>query len=258
MKFKHFYIVVLLQLFIYSHVIYSQVVGFYPAADTLYIAGGCTLPIITVNVTTSPSLIDSIKIKPGWNTGIWIENLNGYEEYFEKAFFLVKDSLHIFEYELWIDHHLDSWGGDIFVPFDSAFAFDARFFDFKLLVKHGSNIIDSLRQTMKARIGIGIELKKESNGLPVDFALYQNYPNPFNPETTIQYKLPNQTNVTLKIYNTVGQEIKTLVDKDQNAGRYTITWDGKTNFGQLVTSGVYLLEMRIGDFSQVRKITVLR
>ncbi len=249
---------VILYLLFLTSISVSQIVGFYPVADTVYIAGGCTLPIITVNVATSLNLIDSIKIVPGWNTGIWIKNINGGEEYFEKAFFLVKDSLNIFEYELCIDHHLDFWGENIFVPFDSVFTFDARFFDFKLFVKNGSFFIDSLRQSMRARIGIGVELKKDNKGWPLNFTLHQNYPNPFNQKTTLHYNLPKHTHVTLKIHNTSGQEINVLVDKIQNAGNHSVDWNGKTKLGQLVTSGIYLLEMRTGDFRQVKKMMMLR
>jgi len=91
-----------------------------------------------------------------------------------------------------------------------------------------------------------------------NFILRQNYPNPLNPKTTIHYELLKYSHVEIKIYNTAGQEVKTLIDKIQNAGRHSIEWNGKTNWGQLVVSGIYLLEMRAGDFCQVRKMTVQR
>ncbi len=93
---------------------------------------------------------------------------------------------------------------------------------------------------------------------PARFNLNQNYPNPFNPETTIHYELAKPSNITIRIYNTSGQEIKTLVDKVQNAGSHSMDWNGETNWGQMVTSGVYLLEIRSKDFHQVRKMTILR
>ena len=94
--------------------------------------------------------------------------------------------------------------------------------------------------------------------MPLKTVLKHNYPNPFNSETTIHYALPKPSRVTIKIYNTVGKEIKTLVDNVQNAGRHSIKWDGKTNRGQLVASGVYLLKMKARDLYQVRRMMMLR
>jgi len=88
--------------------------------------------------------------------------------------------------------------------------------------------------------------------------LKHNYPNPFNTVTTIHSELSEPTHVLLKIYNTMGQEIQTLVDKFQNAGRHSVEWNGKNSLGQLLTSGVYLLEMHTDGFSQKRKMTMLR
>jgi hypothetical protein len=94
--------------------------------------------------------------------------------------------------------------------------------------------------------------------VPLKAVLKHNYPNPFNSETIIQYYLSEYSHITLKIYNTAGQEIKTLIEKDQEAGSHSVMWNGKTDWGQLVISGVYLMEMKAGDFFQMRKMTMLR
>jgi hypothetical protein len=95
-------------------------------------------------------------------------------------------------------------------------------------------------------------------GIPNSFALFQNYPNPFNPETTIRYEVANTSNVKIQVYNLVGQLVKTLVDQKQNAGNYTIKWNGDNNHGQIVSSGVYFLKMKAGDFTKVRKMAFIR
>ena len=86
-----------------------------------------------------------------------------------------------------------------------------------------------------------------------DFELRQNYPNPFNPTTTIEYKIPKSSYVVLKIYNVVGEEIKTIVDGYKDAGVYKVSWDGSDSGGATVASGVYFYQMIAEDFNQVKK-----
>ncbi|MFN0158702.1 MAG: DUF1349 domain-containing protein [Bacteroidota bacterium] len=79
--------------------------------------------------------------------------------------------------------------------------------------------------------------------VPEEFFLEANYPNPFNPSTNIQLGLPEPASVTLKVYNTLGQEITTLVDGQHEAGYLTVTWNGRNDFGSLAGSGVYFYRM---------------
>lgn len=102
-----------------------------------------------------------------------------------------------------------------------------------------------------------------ANGVPREYALSQNYPNPFNPETTIRYSLPQASEVTLKIYNVLGQRIRTLVDGRKEAGNYSIQWDGLSDRGQNVSSGVYFVEIRASvegklEFVQRRKMLMMK
>lgn len=90
------------------------------------------------------------------------------------------------------------------------------------------------------------------------FSVSQNYPNPFNPETTIEYQIPKSAQVTIKIYNLMGQEIATLVNEDKFIGYFKIIWNGKDLYGHQVTSGVYIYQMRAGDFVARRKLILLR
>jgi hypothetical protein len=93
----------------------------------------------------------------------------------------------------------------------------------------------------------------ESSPTPADFRLYQNYPNPFNPSTTIQFSIPQAGFVTMKVYDLLGKEIKTLVDANLEAGVYSARWDASAAAG-----GVYFYELHVGDFVQARKLIVLK
>jgi len=94
--------------------------------------------------------------------------------------------------------------------------------------------------------------------LPEVFSLAQNYPNPFNPITTIKFNLPQNAQVTLTVYNILGQTIITLIDGQKPAGTHYITWDGKDMQGNQVASGIYFCKIAAGDFVQIRKMILSR
>ena len=94
--------------------------------------------------------------------------------------------------------------------------------------------------------------------IPIEFALMQNYPNPFNPSTTIKYDLPAEQNVRLEIYNILGERVKTLVNDTKKAGRYSITWNGKNDYGSRVASGVYIYTIRTKEFNRNMKMLMLK
>ena len=94
---------------------------------------------------------------------------------------------------------------------------------------------------------------------PTEFALLQNFPNPFNPDTTIGYELAESADVTLQIYNVVGQVVRTLVAAEpQSVGRYQIRWDGMDDRGTPVSSGIYFYQLSAGKFQDVRKLMLLK
>jgi hypothetical protein len=88
---------------------------------------------------------------------------------------------------------------------------------------------------------------------PVQFELAQNYPNPFNPSTTIKFSIPQNSNVTLKIFNTLGQEVKTLLNQNMESGVHTINFDASE-----LNSGIYFYRLDAGQFSEVRKMTLIK
>ncbi|UCH83388.1 MAG: multicopper oxidase domain-containing protein, partial [Candidatus Latescibacterota bacterium] len=90
------------------------------------------------------------------------------------------------------------------------------------------------------------------------YELLQNTPNPFNPTTSIGFRLAAAGAVELKIYNVRGQEVRTLASKSFPAGAHKVEWDGKNNLGQSVPSGVYFYQLRSGEFSQMKKMVMLK
>ena len=106
------------------------------------------------------------------------------------------------------------------------------------------------RWTFTATVRVGTDI-------PLDYSLYENYPNPFNPLTTISYSLKEARHTRLDIFNMLGQRLRTLVNKEQAAGFHTVQWNGRNSHGEQVSSGVYFYRLQSGDFSQVKRMTLL-
>jgi hypothetical protein len=92
----------------------------------------------------------------------------------------------------------------------------------------------------------------------VEFTLSQNYPNPFNPTTTLQYELPTDAQVKIRIFDILGKEVKTLVNNQQNAGFKSIQWNATNNADQPVSAGLYLYTIEAGAFRQTKKMVLLK
>jgi len=90
------------------------------------------------------------------------------------------------------------------------------------------------------------------------FQLFQNYPNPFNPETEIKFSIPEPGFVTLKIFNSLGKEIRTVVANGYPAGEFSTIWDGKDSFGNPVSAGTYFYKIKAGDFETSKIMTLMR
>jgi prepilin-type processing-associated H-X9-DG protein len=99
---------------------------------------------------------------------------------------------------------------------------------------------------------------KPLTNIPQTYQLFQNYPNPFNPETQIKYDLPVSGNVTLFIYNVLGQRVRVLADGFQEAGHKSVIWDGKDNQGREAASGIYFYKIKAENYQKTKKMVLLK
>ena len=98
----------------------------------------------------------------------------------------------------------------------------------------------------------------DARWVPQAFSLLPNYPNPFNPSTTIRYQLPMASTVRLDVYDVLGQKVRTLMHGEQVAGVHRAVWDSRDNRGKLVAAGTYFYRLEARDFTQVRKLMLVK
>ena len=142
---------------------------------------------------------------------------------------------------------------------DTAFINSDKFFsgkiDFDFMVTDTSGASDTVTIVIYIKNVVGIV----NEGLiPLDYSLSNNYPNPFNPQTTISYGLPQPSDLSLIIYNIMGQEIMRWDEQNAQAGFYQKIWNGRNKFGVPVGSGVYFYTIIAGDFVQTRKMVLVK
>lgn len=138
--------------------------------------------------------------------------------------------------------------------------------DFKtLFITTASASFYSLQMNVSGIAQIQVGVRDEFNKMPGSFMLFQNYPNPFNPSTVIEYSIPAGTRyaqslkVSLKVYDMLGQEIKTLVDEEQLPGLYKINFDGQqVSNGRQLPSGMYLAKLTGGNYSKTIKLLLMK
>jgi hypothetical protein len=105
---------------------------------------------------------------------------------------------------------------------------------------------------------ITVSVPHDSDILPSDFVLFQNYPNPFNPSTTISYELPRRGHVKIIVFDLLGREVATLVNEQNEAGRYRTEWNGKDRNNRQVPSGAYFYRIEVNRRMIVKKMITLR
>lgn len=111
----------------------------------------------------------------------------------------------------------------------------------------------------KRKLGhIEVEIVHGVPTLPLDYVLWQNYPNPFNPSTSVQFQVPKTSDVTVTIYDMLGQQVKTLFAGEVMRGTYTAQWDGRNDAGVQMSSGSYVYRMNAGDFVQSKKMMLVK
>ncbi len=111
----------------------------------------------------------------------------------------------------------------------------------------------SITSGVMAGNGGGLDLD-----MPKKTTLIGNYPNPFNPSTSIDFEIAKAGNTTLKIYNLLGQEVRTLVNGYVHEGKHTAIWDGRNNAGNFVSSGLYVYRLQVGDFVATKKMHLVK
>jgi uncharacterized delta-60 repeat protein len=123
---------------------------------------------------------------------------------------------------------------------------------------HGSTTKEDYCTIKYVKAPSGIVDEAGSQQKPAEFTLSQNFPNPFNPSTKIEFTLAKSGFVTLQIYDVLGRKVKTLLSENLPSGYKSVIWDGKNDDGKEVASGVYFYQLRAGDYSEPRKMLLLK
>jgi hypothetical protein len=120
-------------------------------------------------------------------------------------------------------------------------------------------LVTSDNTELTVQIGVGVEVAIDESGLtPFEFALHQNYPNPFNPETNIQFDVAENSDVNVSIFNIMGQKVATLVNGNMDAGIYHIKWNGLSDKGISLPSGMYFYKMKSSEYQSVKKLVLVK
>jgi hypothetical protein len=245
---------------------YSQV------ADTMHVEAGLNLLSIPVKNEGTPVII----FRDNAASGAYIYDY-GYQTvttvYFGQGFFM--EFIEPAEYILtgdFIDRdtfYLDvGWHliGSISIPVPVKFIQSEPPGIITDYIRYIPGVVNDTADTIKPGLGYWVRVWQSgkiilsSTGIegcesvqPLTFSLNQNYPNPFNPLTQITFSVPKATNVTLKVYDILGQEIALLVNERKQAGEYNVTWNAEG-----VTSGVYFYRIVAGGFIQTNKMVVVK
>jgi hypothetical protein len=129
------------------------------------------------------------------------------------------------------------------------------------LIKKGTDNINSITELKNYAAQIQqwydndfvTDVKETIISIPTEFLLSQNYPNPFNSSCAIKYSIPKSSQVTIKIFNTIGQELATLVNEEKPIGTYEVNWNAAN-----LPSGVYFYRIQAGSFTETKKMMVLK
>ncbi|MFQ6113390.1 MAG: FlgD immunoglobulin-like domain containing protein [bacterium] len=124
-----------------------------------------------------------------------------------------------------------------------------------------SDWFEQANPTIGAENGVVTSVNDDVVSIPVEFSLAQNYPNPFNPSTIITYTIPQSVSLTttrLEIFNMLGQKVRTLVNEQQPSGSYSVEWNGRDDSGELLASGVYMYRLSVGEFVDIKKMSLLK
>ena len=107
-------------------------------------------------------------------------------------------------------------------------------------------------------INTGVVMSAEDDIIPGVFKLHQNYPNPFNPVTMIQFDVPQRVDLVLSVYDLLGRRVKTLVKDNLDIGTYNVKWNGTSDSGEMLPSGMYFYELHSSEFHSVKKLILVK
>lgn len=122
----------------------------------------------------------------------------------------------------------------------------------RILYNEKADYIDVYAKDTEIEYIVLTDVKEEEN-IPIDFLLEQNYPNPFNPYTNIKFTIPNNSMVTLKIYDILGKEVATLINEELNAGSYSRTWNAVN-----MASGIYFYQLSTKNNNLIKKMILIK
>lgn len=120
------------------------------------------------------------------------------------------------------------------------------------------NVAEGFGSGARLRVQSLTAVNETPHNAPASFELLQNYPNPFNPSTTIRFEVAKASYVNLKVLDTLGREVRTLVDRSYGPGSYFQVWDGKDSRNLSAPSGTYFLRMNAGGYVDTKKMTLIK
>jgi hypothetical protein len=106
--------------------------------------------------------------------------------------------------------------------------------------------------------GTVLAVQGATDEVPADFEMSQNFPNPFNPSTEIQFQIPRKEHIEIRIFNLLGEKVRTLVDDEYGSGYHRLNWNGKNDYGIDMPSGIYFYRIAAGSFVDIKKMSLLR
>lgn len=249
---KRSFIFYLLVIILHSPV-YPQNIVFVPKVDTVKLVGGCTPPEIIFKLYSGTDS-DTIKVIARFNTLIFCDDSLGNPiKNSETIGFICSNKKKNDIYELYIHLEPKSQNPPELVLFDSLYYKNLiGVFEIMLKVKRDGIYVDSLSQLFLG-ISRGLGVEEDSESIPHDIKIIYVYPNPFNPSTKIVYELALRTFVKISVYNSLGELVEVIEQKEKFPGRYELLYEAKNN-----PSGFYFLVFTTNNYNYAKKIVLLR
>ena len=163
------------------------------------------------------------------------------------------------------DHDVDTTGTTVLVSYQEIIELmiennaTTAYIDWTVYVTDGTDTLEADNAPFSFIIdGENALSSYFDNVIPEQYALHQNYPNPFNPITSLRYDLPENSMVTITIYDMLGREVRTIMNEVQDAGYKSIIWNATNDYGQTVSAGIYLYQIKTEGFVQTKKMILLK